>query len=68
MTPMAQGNRCRPVSGRIMTLKILADRFGIGEHQAVWGGRCGREYSERCERKDRDKSDRFAEPSRYHDH
>ena len=50
------------VSARVMILKGLVDRDDVGRLC-----RCGREGSE-CECcKDRDKSDRFAESSRYHD-
>jgi hypothetical protein len=45
-----------------MILKGLIDCFDVGRL-----GRCGRECSERREYKDRDKSDRLAAPSRYHD-
>ena len=50
------------VSARVMILKGLVDRLDVGRL-----GRCGRECSERRECKDRDKSDRLAAPSRYHD-
>jgi hypothetical protein len=45
-----------------MILKGLVDRLDVGRL-----GRCGRECSERRECKDRDKSDRLAEPCRYQD-
>src|SRR5262245_52688295 len=48
------------VSARVMILKCLVDGLDVGRL-----GRCGRE--ERREYKDRDKSDRLAAPSRYHD-
>ena len=50
------------VSARVMILKGLVDRLDVGRL-----GRCGRECSESRECKDRDKSDRLAAPSRYHD-
>ena len=50
------------VAARVMILKGLFDRLDVG-----WLGRCGRKCSKRRECKDRDKSDRLAAPSRYHD-
>src|SRR5215831_11332095 len=52
----------RVVPARVMILKSLVDSLDVGRL-----GRCGRECSEGQECKDRDKSDRLAAPSRYHD-